>query len=329
MQANPALEQPHAAGGRHRLAALLQTWGVWLGLGLLLAISAGISPDSFNPRDLFNIAKQASGLGIVSIGQTLVILTGGIDLSVGSVITLVHVVSVGTILGRSEMVLPVAVMCLGLGAGIGAINGLGVTRGRINPLVMTLCMDFILRGVYMIYTNGQPNGVVPENLRFLGRGRILDIVPIAALFWIGLAFVFIFLLRGTTFGSRLYAVGANPRTAWLSGVRTDRTVMLAYTLTGLLAAAAALVITGDLGAVSLGVGADYAMDSIAAVVIGGTAFVGGIGGVEGTVAGAFIIRLLTSLLQKANFSNPGKLIVQGALILLIVGAYSKRRGHDR
>ncbi|HVP17853.1 MAG TPA: ABC transporter permease, partial [Spirochaetia bacterium] len=96
-------------------------------------------------------------------------------------------------------------------------------------------------------------------------------------------------------------------------------------LTGLLASAAATILTGDMGAVSLGLGRDYSLDSIAAVIIGGTSFVGGIGGVEGTIAGAFIIRLLTSLLQKANMANPGKLIIQGALILAIVGAYSKRK----
>jgi ribose/xylose/arabinose/galactoside ABC-type transport system permease subunit len=177
----------------------------------------------------------------------------------------------------------------------------------------------------MIYTKGQPNGVVPENMRFIGRGRILEVVPIAALIWIGLSLLFVFLLRRTLFGARLYAVGANPRTAWLSGVKNNRIIFLAYAFTGLLAAAAGLILTGDMGAVSLGLGGDYSMDSIAAVVIGGTSFSGGIGGVEGTIAGAFIIRLLTSLLQKANISNPGKLIIQGALILLIVGAYSKRK----
>jgi ribose/xylose/arabinose/galactoside ABC-type transport system permease subunit len=310
---------------RQKTGLILQSWGVYLGLAVLLGVSAAVSPQSFNAQDLLNLAKQASGLGIVAIGQTLVILTGGIDLSVGSIITLVHVFSVGTILGRPELVLPVSLLCLALGLLIGVVNGIGVTRARISPFVMTLCMDFILRGLYMIYTKGQPNGVVPENMRFIGRGRILEVVPIAALIWIGLSLLFVFLLRRTLFGARLYAVGANPRTAWLSGVKNNRIIFLAYAFTGLLAAAAGLILTGDMGAVSLGLGGDYSMDSIAAVVIGGTSFSGGIGGVEGTIAGAFIIRLLTSLLQKANISNPGKLIIQGALILLIVGAYSKRK----
>ena len=313
------------AARRQKAALILQAWGVYLGLVALLVVSAVVSPKSFNAQDLLNLAKQASGLGIVSIGQTLVILTGGIDLSVGSMITLVHVFSVGTIMGRPETVLPVALLCIVIGGVIGAVNGIGVTKARISPFVMTLCMDFILRGLYMIYTKGQPNGVVPDNLRFIGRGRIFSVVPIAAVIWIGISLLFVFLLRRTTFGARLYAVGANPRTAWLSGVRNERIVFLTYTLTGVLAAIAALILTGDMGAVSLGLGGDYSMDSIAATVIGGTTFAGGVGGIGGTIAGSFIIRLLTSLLQKANVSNTGKLIIQGVLILAIVGAYSKRR----
>ena len=288
------------AARRQKTGLIVQTWGVYLGLAALLAVSAVVSPRSFNAQDLLNLAKQASGLGIVSIGQTLVILTGGIDLSVGSIITLVHVFLVGTIMGRPEMVLPVALLCVLLGSVIGAINGIGITRARISPFVMTLCMDFIVRGLYMIYTKGQPSGVVPENLRFIGRGRILSVVPVAAIIWIVLSLLFVFLLRRTIFGARLYAVGANPRTAWLSGVRNPRIIFLTYTLTGFLAAVAGLILTGDMGAVSLGLGGDYAMDSIAATVIGGTTFTGGIGGIEGTIAGSFIIRLLASLLQKAN-----------------------------
>ncbi len=320
------MKQEHlSAMRRQRAALLLQTWGVYLGLLVLLGISAAVSPLSFNAQDLLNLAKQASALGIVSIGQTLVILTGGIDLSVGSVITFVHVFSVGTILGRPELVFPVSVLCILLGAAIGAINGIGITRARISPFVMTLCMDFIVRGLYLIYSKGQPSGVVPENLRLLGRGRVLEIVPIAAIFWIALSLAFVFLLRRTVFGARLHAVGANPRTAMLSGVNNNRIIFASYALTGLLAAFAGLILTGDMGAVSLGLGGDYSMDSISATVIGGTTFAGGIGGIEGTIAGSFIIRLLTSLLQKANISNPGKLIIQGALILSIMGAYARRK----
>jgi ribose transport system permease protein len=306
------------------LSVLLRGYGVYVGLILLLALSGVLSPQSFNATDVLNLGKQAAGLGIVSIGQTLVILTGGIDLSVGSIITFIHVFSVGTILGSSSLVLPVSALCLVLGFVIGCCNGLGVTKARISPFVMTLCMDLILRGLSLIYTKGQPRGIVPDNLRFIGRGRILSILPVAFLTWILISAIFIFILRKTTFGAKIYAIGANPKTAFLSGVRNDRTIFSIYALSGLCASISAIILTGDMGAVSLGLGSDYALDSIAAVVIGGTSFVGGIGGVEGTIAGAFIIKLLTALLQKVNISHAGRLIIQGILILVIVGAYSKK-----
>jgi len=301
-----------------------RSYGVYVGLVLLIVLSGVLSPQSFNATDLLNLGKQAAGLGIVSIGQTLVILTGGIDLSVGSVITFIHVFSVGTILGRPHLVLPVSALCLVLGLSIGSCNGLGITKARISPFVMTLCMDLILRGLYLIYTKGQPRGIVPDNLRFIGRGRVLTILPVAFLIWLLISAVFIFILKKTTFGAKVHAIGANPKTAFLSGVRNDRIILSIYALTGLCGSISALVLTGDMGAVSLGLGSDYALDSIAAVVIGGTSFVGGIGGVAGTVAGAFIIKLLIALLQKVNISHAGRLIIQGILILVIVGVYSKK-----
>ena len=303
----------------------MKNYGVYIGLILLLAISGILSPQSFHPVGLLNVAKQTAGLGIVAIGQTMVILTGGIDLSVGSIITFIHVFSIGTILGNTQLVFPVSLLCLLIGLVFGFLNGLGITKARISPFVMTLCMDFILRGLYLIYTKGQPRGIVPNNLRFIGRGRVLSIVPVAFLLWIGIALFFIFILYRTTWGARLYAVAANPRTSRLSGVRNDSILIVVYALSGFLSAVAALILTGDLGAVSLGLGKDYSLDSVAATVIGGTSFVGGIGGVEGTIAGAYIIRLLTSLLQKINISNTGKLIIQGVLILIIVGAYSRKK----
>jgi ribose transport system permease protein len=309
---------------KYKLSFLLQDYGVYLGLIILLLISALISPQSFNPTDLLNLGKQAAGLGLVSIGQTLVILTGGIDLSVGSIITFIHVFSVGTILGRPELVLPVCFLCVVMGALFGSLNGIGVTKARISPFVMTLCMDFIIRGLYLIYTKGQPRGIVPENLRFIGRGRVLSILPIAVIIWLGISLIFILLLRRTTFGAKVYAIGANIKVAFLSGVKSGRVIFIIYAISGFCSALAALLLTGDLGAVSLGLGRDYALDSIAAVIIGGTSFVGGIGGVEGTIAGAYIIKLLTSLLQKVNISHAGRLVIQGVLILFIVGAYSKK-----
>lgn len=298
--------------------------GGYAGFLALLILSYIISPASFSLRDFINLLKQASGLGIVAIGQTLVILTGGIDLCLGSIITLVHVFTIGSMHGNPALILPVCLAGLAIGGLTGFVNGLGVAKAKIAPLIMTLCSDFILRGLFMIYTKGQPKGILAEPFRNLGRYRLFGMVPLAVIIWLGLSFLFIFIIRRTVFGARVRMIGANARCSYLSGIRNDRIVILVYTLAGFLAAVAALILTMDMSAASLNLGADYAMDSIAATVVGGTLFVGGIGGVEGTISGALIIRLVTALLQKANVVNWAKLIVQSGIILSVVALYTRR-----
>jgi ribose/xylose/arabinose/galactoside ABC-type transport system permease subunit len=204
-------------------------------------------------------------------------------------------------------------------------NGLGITKARIAPFVMTLCTDFILRGLYMIYTKGQPKGILAEGFRNLGRYRMFGMLPLAVLFWLLLAVLFIFILKKTVFGTRIHMIGANAVCSTLSGVKNDRTIIAVYALAGFLAALTSIVLTMDMSAASLNLGSDYSMDSISATVVGGTLFAGGIGGVEGTIAGALIIRLITSLLQKANIANWGKLLIQSVLILAVVAANTRKK----
>jgi len=299
--------------------------GVYGGFLLLLLLSWVISPASRTQQDFINLLKQSSGLGILAIGQTMVILTGGIDLCLGSIVTLVHVLTIGLMNGDPNRIFWVCTLSLGVGTIAGMFNGLGVTKGRIAPFVMTLCTDFILRGLYMIYTKGQPKGVLAQSFRDLGRMRIFGSIPLAILVWLFVSVLFIFILKRTVFGHRIQMIGANATCSTLSGVRNDRVIIAIYTLAGLLAALTALVLTMDMSAVSLNLGADYSMDSISATVVGGTLFTGGIGGVEGTMAGALVIRLITSLLQKANIANWGKLLIQSVLILSVVAANSRRK----
>ena len=298
--------------------------GAYVGFAVILIASYIISPASLSLQDFVNLLKQSSGLGIVSIGQTLVIMTGGIDLCLGSIITLVHVLTIGTMQGDPALILPVCLAGLAVGGVTGFVNGLGVAKAKIAPLIMTLCSDFILRGLFMIYTKGQPKGVLADSFRAMGRLRIFGIIPVAVIVWLLLSAVIVFVVRRTTFGAQVKMIGANPACSHLCGARNDRVIILVYTLAGLFAAVASIVLTMDMSAASLNLGADYSMDSIAATVVGGTAFVGGIGGVEGTVAGALIIRLVTALLQKANVVNWAKLIVQSGIILAVVALYSRK-----
>ncbi|MDD4083785.1 MAG: ABC transporter permease, partial [Sphaerochaetaceae bacterium] len=198
-------------------------------------------------------------------------------------------------------------------------------KAKIAPFVMTLCTDFILRGLIMVYTKGQPKGTLAEAFRNVGTERVFGSISVSVFVWLFCSCLFIFILYKTVFGKHVRMVGANMECARFSGVNNDRVLISVYTIAGFLAALAAIILTTEMSATSLNLGADYSMDSISAVVIGGTMFSGGIGGVEGTIAGTLVIRLITSLLQKANVVNWGKLIIQSVLILGVVASNSRRK----
>ncbi|MBC7189758.1 ABC transporter permease [Candidatus Aerophobetes bacterium] len=304
---------------------IIEGMGVYFALIILLIISGILSPPSINPVHLLNIARQASALGIVGIGQTFVIMTQGIDLSVGANLTLIEIMTAGMILGREEMVPPVVIFCLGIGALIGLINGLGVTKLKLSPFVMTLCMMSVLTGVYLLYCGGSPRGKIPDSLRFIGAGRIGNIFPTAIIVWIIVIVLSFIVLRYTIFGRYIYATGGNPRASYLSGVNVDMVIIIAYVISGVCSAIAGILLAGYIGTGSLTVGKGYDLNSIAAVIIGGTTFSGGRGGVIGTVGGAFVITLLFSLLTMLGMPHSGKLIAQGLIIIGIVSLYVKRR----
>jgi ribose transport system permease protein len=283
------------------------------------------SSTTMSLQDLFNLLKQTAGLGIISIGQTLVILTGGIDLSLGSIITFVHVYIIGSMNNDPAMILPVCLIGMLIGGMTGLFNGLGVAKAKIAPFIMTLCSDYILHGLYMIYTKGQPRGVLADSFRMIGRVRIWGYVPVIVIVWIVFSVLFIFILNRTTFGTKVHMIGANSRTSLLSGINNNSIIITVYVISGALASLAAIILTMDMSAASLNLGADYSLDSIAATVLGGTLFVGGIGGAEGTFVGSLIIRQITSLLQKANIVNWAKLIIQSIIIISIVALYSRKR----
>jgi ribose transport system permease protein len=298
--------------------------GIAVGFLLLLAVSLAVSPQSLGAQDLANTSRQASGLGIVSIGQTLAILTGGIDLSVGSTMTLVHLVVIGEMNGDPSRAPGVVLAGLAIGLSIGLVNGLGVTKGRIDPLVMTLCTGFIVRSVALIYTGGSPRGVLAPAFREIGRQRIFGLVSWSTLLWLGLSMIMILVLKRTVFGARMHLLGANRDAAIASGVSADRTLIAVYALAGLFASIAGITLTTEMSAASMNLGDPYLLNSIAVVVLGGTLFVGGIGGVEGTIFGALVLVVLNSLLQKAGIVNWGQFVFQALAILAVAMLYSKK-----
>lgn len=314
------LDAPNA----QRLRQGLAQGAIWVVLLVLIVVSALVSPAFLTPRFLSTLLKQAAALGIVAVGQTLAILTGGIDLSVASVMALMAVLAANLMAGQDGRVLPVAALGLAVAAGIGMANGLMVTKLRIPAFIATLGMVLMVQGARFVYTGGVPRGSIPPSIRFLGGG-MLGPIPVAMIMWAVIVLIFVIVTRRTTFGRRLYAVGGNPRAAHLSGVNVNGVIVAAYTLCSMLAGLAGLVLAGYSGFVDNWIGRGYDLDSIAAAVVGGTLFEGGRGGVLGTVAGVLIITILYNLVLLLALDEEMRRIVKGVAIILAVALYARMR----
>jgi ribose transport system permease protein len=291
-------------------------------LAVLLSIAGALIPSFLLPDRLLLLGQQVAPLALVAIGQTLVVLLGLIDLSVGAVLTLSLVLGAGIARGSNEA-LPIAILvCFTVGATIGAVNGLLITRLRLPALISTLATATMINGASWVYTNGAPNGSMPAILQFAANGRI-GIVPVADLI-VGVVFVAIMtVLTRTVFGRRLYATGANQRAAQLTGIRVERITVIAYAICGALAAAGGLLLGGYIAVGTLNAGDPYVLNSLAVVLIGGTSLSGGEGGVFGTLVGVAILAVLTALL--IQLSVPIALRSMLLAVIVIAGAILQGR----
>jgi ribose transport system permease protein len=306
--------------GRYR------TLVIAFGLIFVLLIISGIRQPGF--LSLNNLRQQlvvATFLGTVAAGQTMVILTGGIDLSVAWNLNFAAILFTQTIGGSQDpgTIVLGTILALVSGTTVGVINGLGVSILRIPSLVMTLGMNTVMLGVTLVYTNGSPQGLAPRFARDLAIGRIAGQIPWALVFWTGLAVIMIGLLKYSIFGRRIYAIGNNPRAAFLSGTPVRLTLVGVYALSGMTAGLAGILLAGYSNNTYLGMGDAYVLQSIAAVVIGGTSILGGAGGYGGTIAGAILIVLLQNALQVAGIRPAGQQILYGLIILLMLFVYGR------
>lgn len=294
--------------------------GAYVFLLLLLIVRSVLAPGSITAGNLLDLLRQAAPLGLVAIGQTLALLIGGIDLSVAAVITLTNVVAASMMVAGDATIPAALATVVAIAFAIGAVNGLVVTKLRVPPIITTLAMSILLQGGYLLYTRGSPTGRIAPGFRVIAEGWVAG-VPWAAIVW-GLVLAATgFLLHRTTFGRKLYATGGNPQAAWLSGISRDGITVLAYALCSILAAFAGLMLSAYIGVASTSVGTGYDLSSIAAVVIGGTAFTGGSGGLTGTVGGVLVLTVLQSLLTMMNIGDPGRLVLQGVVIIGMMALY--------
>jgi ribose/xylose/arabinose/galactoside ABC-type transport system permease subunit len=311
-------------GERLPHALSLETAGIYIALLVVLVMAGMLSPSFYQPANIFNVLRQASALGILSVGQTFVLLGGGIDLSVAAVMQLATVGVAELARGQNERVLIAVAVMLALSAMVGAVNGLLVTRRRVAPFVATLFVGVVVSGIRLAYTEAAPSGSLPPAIRFLGRDSTGP-VPNATLIFLGLALLAALVLRKSSFGRRLYATGGNDRAARLSGVPVEKVRLMTYMLCSLLAGFAGLVLAGYIGYADQWIGRGYDLDSIAAVVIGGTSFAGGRGGIAGTVAGVLLVTVLLNLVLLLNLNVQWQLVVKGMVIIIAVALHSVRR----
>jgi len=299
-----------------------------LGLTVLLLILGEIVQPGFaDYSQIINILRIAAFLGIVAIGQTLVILAGGegIDLSVGAIVTLGAIIIFRITNGSDALLLPALVAALLAGFTIGLINGIGIAWLRVPPLVMTLGMMGVVKGIILVYTGGRPQGGTPPLMkRIISDPWVLGI-PGDVFIWVLLGIGVTLLLRRTAYGKALYAIGANRIAARLCGVEIERIVILTYGLSGMFAALGGFVLLGYIQNVFINLGDQYTLPSIAAVVVGGTTLAGGIGGYTGTMAGALLLTMVTTLLITLGLPEFGRQIAYGLILLTFLAVYNRER----
>ncbi|WP_442580461.1 ABC transporter permease [Mesorhizobium sp. ASY16-5R] len=310
------------------LRAAMPAFLVIVSIGLII-LAERLAPGFASSTNLLQLLKLASFLGIVALGQTLVMLVGGIDLSIAWVLTGSAVVFTGICAGQDAN-LPLAIAAaLGVGLGVGFLNGFGIVKLGIAPIVMTLAMNNIMLGATLVYTGGNPGGAISPAVRALATGSIAGI-PWMVLAWALVAVLAIVAIRYSRWGRRLLAVGENARVSFLAGIDNDAVVIGAYVLCGATASITGILFAAFSGASFLGMGDQFVLPAIAAVVLGGTSMFGGRGGYGGTIAAVLFTTIVSTVLVIGNISAGVRSIVFGVAVLAaIIAQRLLMRGEDR
>ena len=313
-----------------------RTWRQWLReqrlvpllvlLGLLVLLMQIVQPGIVSASWASNIVRFATPLAILAASQTLVMLTGGIDLSVATVASMTAYLAATQSPSQGEP----AAIAIGIAAAafVGLVNGVGIAVFRVQPLIMTLATGLVTAGFLTIYQTATiaTTSSAPPFVAWLGGGLSLDFIPNSLLLFVPLAALVLFILKRTGFGRLLYAVGDNAVAARLAGVRVWQVLLSVYVISSLLAAIAGLVISALAGSTTQGVAEPYLLPSVAAVVIGGTSIFGGRGGYSGSIIGAIILTILVSLLTVLDAPFAVRQIIYGLIILAVAAAYTRVTG---
>lgn len=301
-----------------------QNLGTILALIILMVFVSILNPTFLQANNLMNLMRQLIINGFIALGMTFVILTGGIDLSVGSTLALTSAIFAGLLQNGMNTGLAILV-AVGLGLVLGLINGILITKGKLAPFIVTLATMTIFRGLTLVYTDGRPIAGPKDNFafKFLGKGQFFGI-PFQVILFI-LAFLCLWIiLNKTSLGRKIYAVGGNEKASYISGINIDKVKIWVYVISSLMAVLSGLVLTSRLNSAQPTAGAAYEMDAIAAVVLGGTSMTGGSGSLTGTLIGILILGVLNNGLNLLGVSSFYQQIVKGIVILIAVLIDRKR-----
>ena len=301
-----------------KIGQITQTLGPLLGLIILIIIVTVLNPSFLDPLNILNLLRQVAINALIAFGMTFVILTGGIDLSVGSILALSSALMANLMLSGLDPILAIIVGCL-LGGVMGMVNGLMITKGKMAPFIATLATMTIFRGLTLVYTNGNPITGLGDSMMFqlFGRGYFLGI-PVPAITMIIVFVVLWVVLHKTPFGRKTYAIGGNEKASIISGIKVARVKIMIYSLIGMLSALAGAILTSRLNSAQPTAGTSYELDAIAAVVLGGTSLTGGRGRIVGTLIGALIIGILNNGLNLLGVSSFYQMVVKGIVIAIAV-----------
>ncbi|MHC1481020.1 ABC transporter permease subunit [Frateuria aurantia] len=299
------------------LLLILNKLGPLLGLVLLAVVLSVLSPDFLTSNNLFTVLRQVSINALIAFGMTFVILTGGIDLSVGAMLAFAGAITASLLAAGYGVMLAVAAG-MGIGLLLGLFNGALITWGKVAPFIATLGSMTLVRGLTLAFTQGRPISVDNAGFATLGDGYLFHLVPLPVV-WMFVLFVLSgLLLRGTVFGRHVFAIGGNEEASRLSGVHVRGVKLGVYGLSGMLSGLAGVVLTSRLYSAQATAGSGYELDAIAAVVLGGTSLAGGRGWLTGTLIGALLIGFLNNGLNLLGVSSFYQQVVKGAVILLAV-----------
>lgn len=311
-----------AAPSNFEISSTIRAYGIHLALVFLVLVSAILSPAFLSAGNVSNMLLQLAPLGVVVVGQTLVILVRGLDLSVASVMATSAVVAT-SFNGQNEDALAITAVAIGIGLLVGLVNGLLITKRNVSPFLATLATMIVLQGFRFAYTQGAPSGNVPPFFRAIGS-QLFHGVPYNLMILIAVALVFGVMLSRSNFGRKVYITGGNPITATLVGIKADRVTIICYLISGGLSALAGLMLSGFVGVVDNWVGRGFELDSIVAAVIGGVALSGGRGTIAGSLIGATILIVVFNSALLLGLPIEFQILIKGVVIVTAAAFYVRR-----